>query len=210
MPTPRSGPFITVTGLKKLLVGENSCEWATWYSVHFQRTGPEYVPSTCDAVAWNLEHTALMNTINKSLDAEGQAVFTEKQNNFILRGKVAALAGTPDLLVIGGDGEGLIIDAKTGTPRPSDSVQVMLYMWAVPQAMPRYRGVTFNGKIVYKDHEVTIPNLAIDSAFVANVVSLVERIADIKPARKVPSPMECGFCNIRKGALLGKSRRGSN
>ena len=196
MPTPRSGIFITVTRLKILLIGEDSCEWAAWFNAHYQRTGDEYVPTTFDAVSWNMEHTALMTRITEGFDSGGRAVFTERQNNFVLRGRVASLAGTPDLIVSGGEGNSLIIDAKTGNPRPSDSVQVMLYMWAVSQAMPRYRGVTFDGKLVYKDHELDIPNSAIDTAFINNVVELIQRVSTDIPARKVPSPMECGFCNI--------------
>jgi hypothetical protein len=34
---------------------------------------------------------------------------------------------------------------KTGKPGPSHIVQVMVYMYAVPWAMGRHRGVVFNG-----------------------------------------------------------------
>ena len=45
---------------------------------------------------------------------------------------------------------------------------------------------------------MTIPASAIDQTFVGNLTSLIKRVADGMPARKVPSSMECGFCNITK------------
>ena len=70
-------------------------------------------------------------------------------------------------------------------------------MYAVPRALQQYRGVTFNGKLVYSDgSEVPIPHSAVDDTFVSNLGELIRRLANEKPARKVPSRMECGFCNI--------------
>ena len=58
------------------------------------------------------------------------------------------------------------------------------------------RGVTFEGKVVYEDQEVPIPSAAIDGAFIENLSQLIRRVASSTPARKVPSQMECGFCNL--------------
>ena len=89
-----------------------------------------------------------------------------------------------------------MIDIKTGQPSPSHSVQVMLYMYAIPRSLGQYRGITFDGKIVYTDHEVEIPASAVDEKFVENLSLLIRRLSSPTPARKVPSRMECGFCNI--------------
>ena len=69
-------------------------------------------------------------------------------------------------------------------------------MYAVPRALGQYRGVTFDGKVVYEDQEVPIPNTAIDQTFVDNLSQLIGRVAAASPARRVASPMECEFCNI--------------
>ena len=45
------------------------------------------------------------------------------------------------------DIEGWVIDTKTGSPKTSDRVQVMIYMWALPKAIPAFAGVTFHGKV---------------------------------------------------------------
>ena len=123
-------------------------------------------------------------------------MFTENQNFF--RGKVATLGGKPDLITISGN-SGTIYDAKTGKPSPSHRIQVMICMYAIPRALGQYKGVTFDGKMVYGDDEVSIPATAVDEPLIENLSQLIRRVASAAPARKVPSPMECGFCNITKG-----------
>ena len=72
----------------------------------------------------------------------------------------------------------------------------MLYMYAIPRALGQFRGIDFNGKLVYTDHEIDIPASAVDDNFVGNMSQLIRRIASGTPARRVPSRMECGFCDI--------------
>ena len=195
MPQLRENPYIWVTWLTKLLVGENSCEWAAWFRAHYEGRSGEKVPSDFDLTAWQMKHTILVNRIRDDLEAEGRTVFTENQNSFTLRGSTATLGGKPDLITTSG-ATGLIIDAKTGNPSPSHHVQVMLYMYAVPRALRQYGGVAFSGKVTYQDHEVDIPNSAVDETFVNNLSQLIARVASASAARKVPSGMECGYCNI--------------
>ena len=51
----------------------------------------------------------------------------------------------------------LCVDVKTGSPKASDQVQVMLYMYLLPLARPEYQGATIAGQVVYGDHVVDIP-----------------------------------------------------
>ena len=195
MPVERTNPYIWVTWLTKLLVGENSCEWAAWFRSRHETWSYEKVPSTFDATTWQLNHTALLNRIQTELEDQGQAAFTENQNFFNLKGNVATLGGKPDLITVDGNA-GTIFDAKTGKPSPSHHIQVMAYMYAVPRALGQYKGVTFEGKVVYEDQEVSIPSASIDGPFVDNLSQLIRRVASSTPARKVPSQMECGFWNL--------------
>ena len=60
MPERRSSPYIWVTWvtwLSKLLAGENSCEWASWFKAHHESGSYQKVPSTFDQAAWQMEHT---------------------------------------------------------------------------------------------------------------------------------------------------------
>ena len=128
-----NGPYIWVTWLTKLLVGENSCEWAAWFRSQHESWSWNKVPSTFDQAAWQMEHTVRLNDSRQYWEELGCTVLTEGQNSFVLRGKSAALGGRPDLIAWK-DGSGTVIDIKTGQPSPSHSVQVMIYMYAIPKA----------------------------------------------------------------------------
>lgn len=190
-----AGPYIWVTWLTKLLAGENSCEWAAWFRAQHEGWSWKKVPDTFDQTGWQLEHTSRINEHRQSWEDRGHTVFTENQNSFILRGKTAALGGRPDLIAKGSTGS-TVIDIKTGQPTPSHSVQVMIYMYAIPRALTSYKGMTLDGRVVYQDHEIDIPHSAIDVSFVETLSHLIRRVAAQIPARRVPSPTECNYCNI--------------
>lgn len=107
--------------------------------------------------------------VRDELEAEGRAVFTERQNHFTLEGGSGVkLGGQPDLVATRGP-MGLIVDAKTGRPRPSDHVQVLIYMWALPLVLPQYKGMEFSGRVVYRNgHIMNIPASAVDDDFKNN------------------------------------------
>lgn len=158
--------------------------------------GYQKTPSDFQLVQWKIEHTALVHQVRAKLEAQGGTVALEAQNNFRLVGRNGViLAGTPDIIV-SADGRGKIVDAKTGQPNNSDVAQVMIYMWAVPLAMRRYRDVKFDGVVAYKDHEVSIPNEKVDADFIAKVVDLIHTVTGNEPPRKFPSMPECGYCEI--------------
>ena len=46
----------------------------------------------------------------------------------------------------------LCVDVKPGSPKASDQVQVMLYMYLLPLACPEYQGLTITGQAGYGDH----------------------------------------------------------
>ena len=94
------------------------------------------------------------------------------------------------------DDEAVIVDAKTGQEGPSHAVQVMIYMYAVPTALERYRKAKLHGQVTYRDHTVHIPADAVDERFVQNLGALIRRLSADEPARRVPSRQERRFCDI--------------
>ena len=195
MAEPRSGPYIWATWLSKLLVGDLSCEWASWFKAHYK--GYERMPSTFDMVTWQMNHTSLLNDVRDKLEADGLTVLTENQSYFNLRGgSGAVIGGKPDLVALGPDDTGTIYDIKTGQPRASDTAQVMIYMYALPY-INQFRGRRFQGRLVYRDDRVVdIPTDSVNDAFKSELFALVRRIADSQPARRVPSALECGMCDL--------------
>ncbi len=142
-----------------------------------------------------MRHTALLNQQRREWEDRGHAVFVEGQNAFHLRGKSATLAGRPDLVVLD-DRDATIIDVKTGREQPWHRVQVMIYQYALPLALPQYRNVRIDGEVIYPTHTVRIPRGALPNEFIEDLGSLIRRLAADKPAQRVPSPQECRSCDI--------------
>ena len=190
------GPYTWVTWLPRLLSGESSCEWAAWFKAQHEGSSWARAPSGFDQAGWLMDHTALLNQQRQKWEQQGYTVLTEGQNSFNLRGSSAVLAGKPDLVVRRRD-EIIVIDAKTGRPSPAHATQVLIYMYALPRALESYRGLSIAGQVAYyPDHVVDIPPEAVDGRFVENLGGLMRRLASEMPARRVPSPGECRFCEI--------------
>ena len=193
MPQRREHPYIWATWLPRLLTGENSCEWAIWFKARHQ--GWTRQLSDFDQAQWMLDHTALVNERIGNWEVGGYDVDVEAQNRFELRGRTATLAGRPDIIAHRND-EAVIVDAKTGHDSPSHAVQVMIYLYAVPKALQRYRNAKLSGQVTYRDHTVRVPADAVDETYVQNLGALIRRISADEPARRVPSRQECWFCDI--------------
>jgi hypothetical protein len=67
-------------------------------------------------------------------------------------------------------------------------------MYAVPRAIPQHQHLTFDGTVVYEDHQVTIPSEAVTDEFIDDVSSLIRRLAADEPPKRVPS-IPVGFTN---------------
>ena len=193
MPQKREHPYIWATWLPRLLTGENSCEWAAWFKAHYQDW--DRVPSDFNQAQWMLNHTALLNERRANWEIGGYSVEVEGQNGFQLRGRSATLSGKPDIIAHRDD-EAVIVDAKTGHESPSHAVQVMIYLYAVPRALERYRNDQLRGQVTYRDHTVRVPADAVDDTFIENLGTLIRRLSADEPERRVPSRQECRFCDI--------------
>lgn len=197
MATRRESPYIWVTWLSKLLVGDNSCEWSSWFKAqHEGRSWKKVVRAqdSFDLSQWMLDHTDAVNRCRQEWVSRNYKTFTEGQNAFQLQGRSATLGGKPDLIAIGDSN--VILDVKTGSPSNAHIAQVMIYMYAVPIAIKHFRKTIFEGKVVYNDHEVEVPNGRVDQEFVSSLTELVQRLASPSPAIKVPSYSECRYCEI--------------
>ena len=189
----REHPYICATWLPRLLTGENSCEWAVWFKAHHQdwtRT-----PSEFNQAEWMLNRTSLLNERKTQWEARGQDVYVEGQNSFHLRGQSATLAGRPDLIVVRNH-DALIIDVKAGQKQRSHYVQIMIYIYALPRALPQYQHAKLSGEVIYPTRTVRVPMGGLHTQFIKDLGALIRRIAADEPAARVPSEHECRFCDI--------------
>ena len=194
MTQQRTAPYIWVTWLSKLLVGDDSCVWSSWFRAHYQ--GFRRVDgSSTELVRWKMAHTRLLRGIVDELRSDNNYVTTEDQNSFRLTGSSGAtLAGKPDAIAVTADGNVKVCDAKTGRQKASDVAQVMIYLYALARD-PRYRGRPLEGQPVYGDGtQVVVQPDSLDGDFLEGLHDLLRRITDSEPAERVPSSRECAWC----------------
>ena len=189
----REHPYIWATWLPRLLTGESSCEWSVWFKAHYRNWSKP--PADFDQTEWLMRHTALLNRQKQEREDRGHAAYVEGQNAFRLRGKSATLAGRPDLVVLD-DRDATIIDVKTGREQVWHRVQLMIYQYALPLALPQYRNARVSGEVVYPTHTVRIPMGAVSDRFVEDLVARILRLAADTPPGRAPSSSECRYCDI--------------
>lgn len=196
MNTPRTGLYVWVTWLSRLMAGDVSCQWASWFKTHY--TGYARAPSDFQLAIWTVEHTQLLDRLAKERSALGESVYREGQNNFrAKRPSGLRIAGRPDLVAIDNTGYCTVFDTKTGNPRLSNIIQVMLYMLMLPYASGMYRGKSFTGCVVYKNGtRLDIPAKAVDEAFQEQVTYFLNILESADPPERTPSSSECRFCDI--------------
>ena len=95
--TRREHPYIWATWLPRLLTGENSCEWAVWFKAHYARLDPPAFRLRPGPVAAR-PHRPAQRANRANWEVGGYDVDVEAQNRFELRGRMATLAGRPDII----------------------------------------------------------------------------------------------------------------
>jgi len=196
----KDGPYIWTTWLSKLLVGDNSCEWASWFKTQFDGKSWTRADQVSNLARWQIGHTDMLNRKAGELRKQGYEVTREAQNQFTVAAEKikVAVAGKCDLIARQGDLV-WIIDVKTGRPRASDQAQVMIYMYLLPLARPELQKLKVKGLLVYGDHEAVVEPEEVDRQFVQALQGLIRRLANTRePAVKVPAWSECQFCDISK------------
>jgi hypothetical protein len=188
----REKPYIHITWISPLLIGENQCNWSAWYRTHFHYAETE---SNFDEVKYRIDHTALKDRVLADLKGRECAILVEKKV-FMERPR-ANVSGKIDLLAYKGD-RGVIFELKSGKPYPNDKSQLMLYMWALKRTYKRYQHILFDGRLVYPDKNIKVSAVEIDERFCKNVENFIVDLLDNEPDRRFPSKNNCRFCKIAK------------
>jgi hypothetical protein len=188
----RGNPYVWVTWISKVLAGETNCLWSAWFRAHYNF---RKLPADFDFENWRHQHSTMVHQQAAHLRSEGWTVYIEKQNDFKLVSPASVtLAGVPDIVAANGE-QAVIIDCKTGAPRPFHQYQVLSYMLSLPHART-YSGLPIAGRLVYphEAREITHDNL--DASFRSNFRLMMNLIGGRYAPPRVPSPGECGFCDI--------------
>ncbi len=196
MTRERNGVYVWVTWLSKLMAGETTCQWSSWFKAH--HTEYSRAPGDFQLAAWTAEHTRILDEVSKEREKQGETVYREGQNKFLTkRPSGLAIAGTPDLISMETQtGHCTVFDIKTGNPRQSDIIQVALYMMFLPYATGLYKGKKLDGCVVYKTGHSEVPHHIIDDKFKKNVTYFLNILESSTPPSKLPSHTGCSWCDL--------------
>src|SRR5215469_7974841 len=130
---PRDNPYIYVTWIAKLMSGEHQCAWAAWFKAHYTH---EKLPSRGSLEGWQANHNDLLQRRRSILARDDFRVFVEAQNKFTLPSKDGrvSIGGKIDIVAVKPGGV-VIEECKTGLPRNSDLMQLLIYMLLGPLAL---------------------------------------------------------------------------
>jgi CRISPR/Cas system-associated exonuclease Cas4 (RecB family) len=189
----RSNPYAWVTWLTPYLSGESQCKFALWNLCNFQVPSNDEMPSD-----WLVKHQSLLTEVAYNLRSEDFQVNEENANSLSLKTSCGVMiAGKPDIIT--SNGQGMVVDVKTGKPRGKDRAQINLYQALIPAQ--KKHGITDVpwGRIVYGNGEVKlVPPDEIDEAFKNSVKGLLHMVAKPVAPDPQPSVSECRFCKCNK------------
>jgi len=179
-----------------MMAGDVQCHWSAWFKAHYT----DYVkaPSDFQPATWAVEHNKYLDMLCKECGQRSLTYFKETQNQFRVKRRDMTISGKPDLVVVEPDQKYTVYDMKTGQPKNSDVIQVMLYMTVLPYSMSSiHKGKTYNGCVAYRDTDKTaIPYTAVDDKFKAQITHFLDILAAPEPPPKTPSWEECQYCEI--------------
>jgi PD-(D/E)XK nuclease superfamily len=198
MTEKRNSCYVWVTWLAKLMAGDVQCQWAPWFRSHYV-VYPK-APSDFQQATWVVEHNKYLDDLCKGCATQSLSIFKESQNSFTAKRVTMTIGGKPDLIVLESDKKFTVYDVKTGQPKASDVIQVMLYMAFLPYSTSGiYKGKALDGYVVYKNGEKTrIPSHSVDDNFRAQITHFLNILNALDEPEKAPSYPECKFCDITK------------
>ncbi len=179
-----------MTKLSSLLVGEQSCRFASWIQGHYKI---EKRVRDGDLVTWKAKHTEMMNKRVAELKLEGWKVRVESQNFFKMKGNVAIVSGKPDIVATRG-AETKVVDCKGGAIMDKNVAQVTIYQNILPLAWGRHDW-QLSGEVVYPSAIIPV---SYDAALKLRepLFRLIKDLATSTKPDPTPSEMECRFCDV--------------
>lgn len=182
MTEERKSPYCWVTWLASIMAGEQSCLWRSWFMTQHQNYKKANTDSKFTA-SWNIKHTTLLHKTVDWLQCKGMTGIKVEQD-FKYERHGVCLAGKTD--IVGTlDGELVIYDPKSGRPKHSHHLQVMVYMYVLKAD---------RGYLIYEDEVVEVAQP--DEAFFESFDRNLRMLGSGGEPFKAPSERECRYCKL--------------
>ncbi|MGE5660354.1 MAG: PD-(D/E)XK nuclease family protein [Actinomycetota bacterium] len=164
-------------------------------------------PSTYDPS----EHDEMVIKRALQLQNEGFTVYVENQNSFKYQGQYfdICVAGRPDIIAIK-DNWAVVEDIKTGKPKDSHKMQVLLYLSMLPfspETKHLFKGYIPHGRLVYRNQIVDFPKWSVNQQFRQRLQNLIAILCHSQPPNPTPSHWECRYCPVPSAYCSAKMRQ---
>lgn len=189
--TKRNGlPEFWSTHIAKVLSGDQPCYLAPWLTGHYKIEKRHR--DQASLAVWKSNHSEQLKATVDRYRGLGWKCTVEQY--FRVTGQSAVLSGKADLICQQTEKRPLIVDVKSGEPRDSDVIQVMIEQIAIPLAWGA-PVMQFDGEVVYQTHSVEIsPHEAAEMK--PKVFGLLKRLGTMPRPEASPSQGTCRFCDV--------------
>ena len=96
MAKPRDAPYIWVTWLAKVMAGNVTCHWQSWFQTQNKLT--EEQPSDFNLAGWTINHTKMLTELKENLIKKGYKPFIEHPIKYKIPNSNAVIAGKSDCI----------------------------------------------------------------------------------------------------------------
>lgn len=183
-------PKFWTTAIAKSLSGDQPCLLSTWISGRHKEKRPR--ENAADLAVWKTNHTEQLTAAVDRFKSEGWKCSVERFFN--VTGNHSIISGKADIICQQEDRRPFISDTKSGTPRESDILQVMIEQVMVPLSW-NAPTMLFNGVVIYKDHEVQTTPAQVDQVR-PKIFALLKKLGTIPRPESSPSVGNCRFCDV--------------
>lgn len=185
----RKYPIVAPSWLSKPLIGESQCLLQYYVQVHYK------LSPNRSFVSYQIEHQSFLMERKQFWRAEGCSVSADKVNkiSFVTK-RGPQFIGNPDLYV---KELNHFEELKTGNPKDSDVIQLMLYMAAAPYVY-RLQEIP-SGEVRYSDGScIAVLPEDITQKFKDRVTQLIGIFVADQIPEPEPSESDCRFCKFNQ------------
>lgn len=182
-------PNFWVTSIAKALVGESPCLLQPWLASRFVLPKRQ----SGDLADWKANHTELLQKQVAMFVDQGWKCRTE--SFFRVSGNHGIVSGKADLILQATDRRPRIVDCKSGKPRDSDTMQVLLEMVLIPIAWnaPKMR---FEGEVIYANGNSIVLEADEADKQRGRIFTMIRELATMARPQPMPSADSCRFCEV--------------
>ena len=187
---PRSGlPSFWSTHIAKVLVGDQPCLLQPWLQGRF-----EFPKETNPSMAnWKANHSRLLQDQVRKFKEQGWKCDVERF--FRVTGQRAVLSGKADLILRKQDSRPVIVDAKSGKPRDTDTAQVLIEMICIPLAW-KAPEMVFDGLVVYDDGTQLAIHAREADEMAPKLFALLRQLGTMERPSPTPGRDACRYCDV--------------